>query len=104
MLTQPYTMVLGVPWTYLPSQPKPVQKQPVRRNSHLNWTAEEDDIIRRDFPRKDTAEIAKALGRTTKQISSRANHFGVYKDKDVKNRLAREKATRYNQNKGKLHD
>jgi hypothetical protein len=53
------------------------------RPSKVAFSAEEDALIKSNFPTQPTFELAKLLGRPVKAIATRAHALQVRKDKDV---------------------
>jgi len=54
------------------------------------WTAEELDLLRRDYPVHPNLEIAKRLGRSVKCIVSKAHNLGLKKSPDRLREMGRE--------------
>ena len=46
---------------------------------HRPWSEREMDVLRRYFPTKPTAAIARYLGRTTRSTSVKASDMGIKK-------------------------
>ncbi len=99
MELQPFVRVLGVPWFYTERKLKPVLKiepvKPTRNSKALDWTAEQDERIRQEYPATDTNALALSLGMTAKQVRSRARQLGVSKDRDFFRKQQRRNSLKY---------
>ena len=73
MLTQPYTMVLGVAF-FKPSE----EKTPPRKPRNF-FTPEEIWLLKKHFPHKLNIELAAMLGRDQSTISNKAMRLGLKK-------------------------
>lgn len=110
MQTQTFVKVLGVPWLYPQPEPLPALKEAAgsektARNSRaLNWTAEQDWRIRKEYPTANTEALAKALGRNAKQVRARATFLGVSKDRGYLNAEKRKNAATYQAARKANHD
>ena len=46
----------------------------------LNWTQEQEDQLRRLWPRSTTADVARAMGKTARAVTMRAHRLGLRRD------------------------
>lgn len=55
----------------------------IRRKIIAVWTPDMDNILKENYPHKETSEVAKMLGLTTKQILCRARRLKLHKSPEV---------------------
>lgn len=55
----------------------------IRRKIIAVWTPDMDNILKENYPYKETSEVAKMLGLTTKQILCRARRLKLHKSPEV---------------------
>lgn len=55
----------------------------IRRKIIAVWTPDMDNILKENYPYKETSEVAKMLGLTTKQIICRARRLKLHKSPEV---------------------
>lgn len=54
------------------------------RIKYKRWTREEEQVLIEKYPDMDTGELAKQLGRKTKQLYDKANRLGLVKSKEYR--------------------
>lgn len=55
----------------------------IRRKIIAVWTPDMDNVLKENYPYKETSEVAKMLGLTTKQILCRARRLKLHKSPEV---------------------
>ena len=55
----------------------------IRRKIIAVWTPDMDNVLKENYPYKETSEVAKMLGLTTKQIICRARRLKLHKSPEV---------------------
>lgn len=78
------------------SRSSQARREKPKGSGGFRWTAEQKDILRRDYARRPTKEVAARLGMSVRQIRVQARRLGVKRDPDIMIAEAKQKATALN--------